>query len=1152
MASSKDGQTNFAKLRDKILAQNGKQYWRSVEEFVDAPEFEEFVKQEYPQHAEVWEDGLSRRHFIKIMGASLALAGLSGCVIQPPEKIVPYVRQPEELIPGKPLFFATAMTLGGIGVGLLARSNEGRPTKIEGNPEHPGSLGATDVLAQASLLNMYDPDRSQEILHLGTSATWQDFIRQLRTRIDENRADGGAGIRFLTETITSPTLIGQMRQLLTELPNARWYQYEPVNDDNAMAGAKMAFGTPVQTVYRFENADRVLSLNSDFLSGFNVGYVKNYAKKHNVSNEKLDMNRLYMVETTLTVTGAKADHRLAVKPSQMGEIAKAIAGALGVAGASGTGLTERQMSWIAAMARDLQAARGRSIVIPGGNQPAIVHALAHAMNAALGNVGQTVTYTDAFQPNADVSQIDQLRRLISEIDGGAVRMLVVMGGNPAYTTPADLKLSKERMDKIPFRLHLGQYFDETAEMCHWHVSEKHYLEAWSDTRAYDGTVTIIQPLVKPLYDSRSAHELVQLFFRENFERNDLDIVRDFWQRQGFRTPGNTATTGATGTGTTTAPTTGGGNNANTSQQQQQPRPQAQASPATSANTSAATQPPNAQTSASPATTGAVGTTTTTTAQSNANGGGAQNANNTTTGNFEDQWRRAVHNGLIPNTFGATRTVAVNPAFLTQPEAKPTGGGSLEISILPDQNVYDGRFANNGWLQELPRPITKTTWENIAFISPNTARRLGLNQTGRDYNPMTGAGEGTSFINTYGGNLYSDLARLTYQGAEMSKPVPVWIVPGQPDDTVTIFLGYGRTRAGRIGTGLGYNAYEVMRSDALSYGLGELTKTGEQTQIASTQTHFSMEGRDVLRVYNREAFEQNPKMGKQHDEYEKSMYPRFDYSDRNAPWRHKWGMTIDLNACVGCNACVVACQSENNIPVVGKEQVSRSREMHWLRIDAYYSGTDVDNPDGPHFQPVLCQQCEQAPCEVVCPVHATVHSAEGLNDMVYNRCVGTRYCSNNCPYKVRRFNFLLYQDWNTPQYKLMRNPEVTVRSRGVMEKCTYCTQRIAKARIEAEKDGRRVHDGEATTACQTVCPADAIVFGDLNDPHSRVSQMKRDHRDYVLLNELNTQPRTTYLAALKNQNPEMPDYIRRDVEETPQEETKDSITGGEPEKTPAAH
>ncbi|HLM00853.1 MAG TPA: hypothetical protein VK400_07335, partial [Pyrinomonadaceae bacterium] len=759
------------------------------------------------------------------------------------------------------------------------------------------------------------------------------------------------------------------------------------------------------------------------------------------------------------------------------------------------------------------------------------------------------TYTEPFAPNADVLQIDQLRQLMSEIDGGAVRMLVVMGGNPVYNTPADLKLTRERMDKIPVRVHLGQYFDETAELCHWHVSEKNYLEAWSDTRAYDGTVTIIQPLVKPLYDSKSAHEVVQAFFRENFEKSDLDIVKEFWQRQGFRAP---TATGATTTGAGT--TTGGGN----TNAQPRPQTQPQASPATAANTTAGSQPPNAQTSASPATTGAVGTTTTTTSQSNT-ATTSQNANTTAAGgattgagSFEDQWRRAIHNGLIPNTFAATRTVAVNPAFLTQPETKPSGGGSLEISIFSDPNVYDGRFANNGWLQELPRPITKTTWENIALISPATAQRLGLNQTGRDYNPMTGAGEGTSFINTYGGNLYSDLARLTYQGAEISKPVPVWIVPGHPDDAVTIFLGYGRTKAGRVGSGLGYNAYEVMRSDAMNYGLGELTKTGEQTQIASTQTHFSMEGRDVLRVYNREAFEANPKMGHQHDEYEKSMYPRFDYSDRNAPWRHKWGMTIDLNACVGCNACVVACQSENNIPVVGKEQVGRSREMHWLRIDAYYSGTDVNNPDGPHFQPVLCQQCEQAPCEVVCPVHATVHSAEGLNDMVYNRCVGTRYCSNNCPYKVRRFNFLLYQDWDTPQYKLMRNPEVTVRSRGVMEKCTYCTQRLAKARIEAEKDGRRVRDGEATTACQTVCPADAIVFGDLNDPESHVSKLKHDHRNYVLLNELNTQPRTTYLAALKNQNPEMPDYLRRDVKETPQEETKDSITGGEPEKTPAAH
>ncbi|MCS6874050.1 MAG: TAT-variant-translocated molybdopterin oxidoreductase [Pyrinomonadaceae bacterium] len=1021
---------SFAEIRKKILAQEGRMYWRSLEEFADTPEFAEFIKREFPHQAEQWDNSLSRRNFIKLMGASLALAGISGCVIQPPEKIVPYVKQPEEILPGKPLFFATAMTLGGIATGLLAKSNEGRPTKIEGNPEHPGSLGATDVYAQASLLGMYDPDRSQNITYLGSPRTWQNFMTEVRAKVEQLRASGGAGIRFLSETVVSPTLADQMKKLLAELPNARWYQYEPINKDNVFAGAKLAFGTPVQTVYKLDKADRILSLDKDIFSEFNVRYIKDFAKGRAFNDEKKEINRLYVVETTLTLAGAKADHRLAVKPSQMILIAKAIAAALGVSGVNfdASLLDERTNKWIQAMAKDLLAHKGRSVVMVGDNQSPEVHALAHAMNAVLENVGKTVVYIEPFVPNAETLQIDQLRQLIQEIDRGEVKLLVILGGNPVYNTPADLKLSRERLDKVPLRIHVGLYVDETAELCHWHVSEKHYLESWADTRAYDGTVTMVQPLIKPLYDSKSIYEVVQVFFKENYDKTDLDIVKGFWQGQSSQEV-----------------------------------------------------------------------------------------------DFEKRWRKIIHDGFIENTASQAKAVNLNTAFISQIR-EPKTSGELEIAILPDPSIYDGRFCNNGWLQELPNPITKVTWENVALVSPRTAERLGLNQ-GWDPRSRAGGAEGISFINTKGGNLFSDLVKLKANEAEISKPVPVWIQPGQPDDVITIFLGYGRWRAGRVGTGLGYNAYEVRRSDAQYFGFGSLEKTGQQTRVASTQTHFNMEGRDILRIWDVEQYKEHPDMGHQHDEYPKSLYPRYDYSDENAEWKHKWAMTIDLNACVGCNACIIACQAENNIPVVGKEQVERSREMHWMRVDAYYVGEDVNNPQDLAFQPVLCQQCELAPCEVVCPVHATVHSPEGLNDMVYNRCVGTRYCSNNCPYKVRRFNFLLYQDWNTPQYKLMRNPEVTVRSRGVMEKCTYCVQRLSLARIEARKQGRRVRDGEATTACQTVCPADAIVFGDWNDETSLVAKMKKDKRNYILLNELNTQPRTTYLAALKNQNPEMPDYVR---------------------------
>ena len=1134
---SQDSKHNFALMRDKILSQNGKDYWRSVDEFVDAPEFEEFVKREYPVHSEDWDNAVSRRTFVKLMGGTLALAGLSGCVIQPAEKIVPYVRPEQDQLPGKPLFFATAMTIGGVATGLLAKSFDGRPVKLEGNPDHPGSLGATDFLAQASLLDMYDPDRSQEVSFRGTPKTWQGFMTTLRSSIDENRVDGGAGIRFLTETVTSPTLLAQFRQIATELPNSRWYQYEPINNDNAIAGARMAFGSPVQTIYKFDLADRILTLDKDIFSDFNVRYKKDYSKKKNLRGDNKAINRLYAVETTVTLTGAKADHRLAVKPSQMLEVAKAIAAAVGVGGATSTYTENGQ--WISAMAKDLMEHRGRSVVVPGDNQPPAVHALAHAMNGALGNAGQTVVYADPFTPS-EKTQIEQLRELVADIDAGRVKMLVILGGNPVYTTPADLKLDANRMNKIPLRVHLGRHLDETGELCHWHVSEKHFLESWGDTRAYDGTVTITQPLIQPLYDSHSIHEVAQLFFRENFDQKDYDIVRAYWQSQSLNMSGpvaaaatatrsQTAAASQNGAGTAPAATT-------TETGAHSAAPSGQGAPAGPATAVAAQTRP-----AQPATASTASTT-----QGGSQQQGGQTPQRAAAGgprSFEDNWRKIVHDGFVPNSAATPKTVSANAGFLSQPVASAPNSGPLEISILPDPSVYDGRFANNGWLQELPNPLTKITWDNVALVSPNTARTLGLNQ-GNDTDEISGGERPTSFINSHGTNMFSDLVTLTYQGGQVSKPVPVWIAPGQPDGVVTIFAGYGRTRGGRVANGLGYNAYEVMRSDAMNFGTGNVSAIGEQTSIASTQIHFNMEGRDILRVWDVNNLENEAHAGEQHDHYPESMYKTAaDEYQKIYDNHNRWGMAIDLNSCVGCNACVLACQSENNIPVVGKEQVGRSREMHWMRIDTYYGGGDVNNPEGPHFQPVLCMQCEQAPCEVVCPVTATVHSAEGLNDMVYNRCVGTRYCSNNCPYKVRRFNFMLYQDWDTPQYKLMRNPEVSIRSRGVMEKCTYCTQRIAAARIEAQKDGRPISDGEVVTACQAVCPTDAIVFGDMNDKDSEVNKLKHDPRNYRLLNELNTQPRTTYLAELKNQNPEMPDYKPPTVKKAQDEHKEGKASGG---------
>ncbi|MDM7920848.1 MAG: TAT-variant-translocated molybdopterin oxidoreductase, partial [Pyrinomonadaceae bacterium] len=857
-------------LRDSILSENGggKEYWRSLEELADTPEFKEYVKGEFPGDIETWDNGVSRRNFIKVMGASLALAGLSGCVIQPPEKIVPYVRPNEDMLPGKPLFVATAMTLGGIATGLLAKSFEGRPVKIEGNPQHPSSLGSTDVFSQAALLDMYDPDRSQQVMFRGSNNSWQNFITAVRAGVTENAVDGGAGVRFLTTTVTSPTLQAQFRQLASEMPNAKWVQYEPVNNDNAAAGARLAFGSPVNTVYRFDRAARILSLDADIFSGSNVRYMADFAKARQISPEKKEMNRLYVMETKMSLMGAKADHRLAVKPSQMFEAAKAVAKAIGVSGAESTYTANTE--WIATMARDLSANRGKTLVIAGDNQPAEVHALAHAMNAALGSVGETVVYTDPLVANAERLQIEQYRELIADIDAGRVKMLVILGGNPVYNSLADLKLDLQRVEnKVPLRIHLGSHFDETAEICHWHVPEKHFLEMWSDARAYDGTVTTIQPLIDPLYPpAKSAHEIVQLFFRENFDRKDLDIVKSYWQTQNMS---------------------------------------AGAAPAPAA-TPAATPSANGQATAAPAP--------------------ASTAPRT----FEDNWRKAIHDGMIANSALPAKTVTANTAFLSQVQPK-AAGGPLEFVILPDPSIHDGRFANNGWMQELPNPLTKITWDNVALISPATAARLQINGA-NDARERSGGERGTAFITTKGNNMDSDVVNITYQGGEL-RGVPMWIAPGQPDDVITLYMGYGRTRSGRVGTGIGYNVFNVRRSDAADFGFGDLQKTGEKFEIASAQIHFNMEGRDLLRVWDVHHLDHHLVEGKQNDYYPTTMYDSPTGTELYREWyaeNHKWGMSIDLNQCVGCNACIIACQSENNIPVVGKEQVSRAREMHWLRVD----------------------------------------------------------------------------------------------------------------------------------------------------------------------------------------------------------------------------
>jgi MoCo/4Fe-4S cofactor protein with predicted Tat translocation signal len=1020
---------DLASIRARMASSQGQEYWRCLDELSDNEAFHELLKQEFPRQAAGWFAAIDRRDFLKLIGASLALAGLNGCGRAAPldEKIVPYVNQPEEIVPGKPLFFATAFPLGGVGTGVIVESHEGRPTKIEGNSNHPASLGATDAFAQASILSLYDPDRSQVVKNARRISTWSAFLTAVNDDLEAERVVGGGGLRILTETITSPTLANQLRQLLARFPNAKWHPYEPVNRDNVHAGARLAFGTDADTIYRFENADVILSLDADFLfrGPGNARYARDFAGKRRVRQGQNRMNRLYAVEAMPSITGSMADHRIVLRPSEIPNFAAAIAAKMGLAVRSAT--DAQKFPWIDALVRDLQKHRGGSVVIAGDQQPPGVHALVHAMNEALENVGKTVLYMDPIEASP-VDQLVSLRELVKDMESGAVRILLILGGNPVYTAPVDFGFA-EQLVKVPLRVHSALFEDETSAYCHWHIPETHYLESWSDIRAYDGTATILQPLIAPLYEGKSFHEILAALLGKAGETS-YDTVRNYWKAQK------------------------------------------------------------------------------------------------TTGDFEIFWRRSLHDGVVAGTTFKLKAVKLKALAdidvhsvsetrhptpgnakpqtrSSRPEtrdAKPEAGNSLEVSFQPDPTIFDGRFANNGWLQELPKPLTKLTWDNAALVSPKTAQRLGLS-----YQVGTTGGEH--------GRVLSDVIELRYEGRTLR--APAWIVPGHADECVTLHLGYGRTRAGKVGNGTGFNAYTLQTANAPSHGTGlEIRKVGTQYTLACTQFHHSMESRDLVRAATLEEYRKDPNFahGEQPQESEASLYPGFKYEG------YAWGMSIDVSACIGCNACVVACQAENNIPIVGKTEVTRGREMHWLRVDRYYKGSP-ENPETYH-QPVPCMHCENAPCELVCPVAATSHSHEGLNDMVYNRCVGTRYCSNNCPYKVRRFNFLQYADFETPSLKPMRNPNVTVRSRGVMEKCTYCVQRINAAKIAAEKEDRQVRDGEILTACQAACPTQAIVFGDINKRDNAVAKLKSESLNYGLLTELNTKPRTTYLAKLSNPNPEI--------------------------------
>jgi len=1079
-------EVDLAAVRARLANSSGKEYWRSLDELADTQEFRELIEREFPRQAPASWAPLERREFLKLMGVGLAMAGLSGCALQPAEKIIPYVKQPEDIIPGKPLFFATAITLGGFARGLLVESHMGRPTKIEGNPDHPASLGKTDAITQAALYSLYDPDRSQQVLHTGNASTWNDLTAKLRKMPGAGATGRGSRLRILTETVTSPTLAAQIKGVLARYPNAQWHQWQPTGRDNVRAGARLAFGADANTIYRFDRAERILSLDSDFLHDEpgSVRYAGEFIDGRRVRTKKVkwensrtdkDMNRLYVVESTPTSTGAMADHRMPMLASEVEEFARAVhAGVTGAVTSSGDALG----NFTSAVVADLKANRGRSLVVAGEHQSPAVHALAHVINNVLGNVGKTVLYTDPIEA-APVDELESLVTLTKDIKGGQVDTLIIIGANPAYDAPFDLgfRPALEKMSKDPTKLtvHLGEYFDETAQWCQWHAPQSHFLETWSDARAFDGTVSIVQPLIAPMYQSRTAHELLAVL-QGQLEDSNYHIIRNHWKNQ----------------------------------------------------------PEKARQ------------------------------------DFETNWRKWLNDGVIPNT--AARALNLPAPRVPAAASNPPGAkeDSLEINFRPDPTIGDGRHANNGWLQELPKPLTTITWDNAAMVSPKTAEKLQLKT--------------------------QDVVELELDGSKVK--APVWVLPGHPDNSVTVHLGYGRTRAGKIGTDIGFNAYTLRNAKAMSFASGvKLTRTGERFLLATTQqSHLidkvtkdgagkehvdSMHNRQPIRLLTIDDFKEGhykvgapgghgdeAKHGDDHakpeagghgesngahgkadphaakaaggheakkqtsiytDEWPsdtQSQHPELNPNHGKIP--HQWGMVIDLNACIGCGACTMACQVENNIPVVGKDEVSRGREMHWIRIDRYYQG-GIDDP-GTYFQPLPCMHCEKAPCEPVCPVEATTTSSEGINEQTYNRCVGTKYCSNNCPYKVRRFNFLQYSEQDNKTITLMHNPDVTVRARGVMEKCTFCIQRINDGRIRAEKrhgdsdDAKNpdknyvIEDGEVTTACQQVCPTEGITFGNISDNKSKVAMLRSEPTNYILLEELNTRPRTSYLSRVSNPNP----------------------------------
>lgn len=972
------GQHDIGAIRARLAAGDGPAFWRSLDAVADTPAFRSYLEAEFPAAARL-AAAPERRGFLKLMAASFALAGLSACGSGDGRRYeLPYVNAPERIVAGAPLSYASSALLDGFADGILVTTRNGRPLKVEGNPDHPWSRGGTDVLAQASVLGLYDPFRSQAVRHLGRPGSWAAFQAAMLARMPAWQAGGGAGLALLTGPVTSPATAAEIARMRRTYPALRWFAGAGVGREGIYAGAARAFGRPVETLPDFSIARTIVSLDGDFLDmgPGQVGLSRRWSEARRASHAEGRLLTLHAAAPSPSLTSAKADFSLPVDAAGLERLARDL---LSLAeGGAASSIAGARGAWLTRASAALNAARGAGIVTAGVTGSPELHALVHRLNGALGNTGTTIRHTAP----AEVLGADTLAELAAAMAAGSVEALIVLGGNPVYAAPGALDFA-QGLERVPLKIHAGAYHDETGAHADWHLPLAHPLESWGDARSLDGTVGLIQPTVAPLYNGRSAHEILA-FLGRGAVGDGLGLLR-----QHLR------------------------------------------------------------------------------------GDGEDEAA------FQARFEEALRVGFLPDSAAKTESVSLTQATPTPTPPAAAGPGAITVVFRPDPTLWDGTLADLGWLQELPKPLTKIVWENVIGVSPTLAEREGL--------------------------ANGDILRIAADGRAIEGPA--WITPGQAENTITLGLGYGRNVPDQLSDGIGYAA-NVLRPVATPWTLENagLSKTGARRMPATTQNLGTMAGQDLVRVQREGADPVGDTTAYEHA----SFYPQPAAAGRGA--QPAWGMVIDLDACTGCNACVTACQSENNIPVVGRDEVARGRWMGWLRVDRYFSG-GLDAPDT-QFQPVPCMHCESAPCEVGCPVEATLHDSEGLNLQVYNRCVGTRTCQSYCPYKVRRFNYLDYTGDMPAVAQQQRNPEVTVRARGVMEKCTYCVQRIAAARIDSAKDAHApIPDGAVETACQGACPTRAITFGNLSDPGSRVARARADPRNYALLGALNTRPRTTYLARL---------------------------------------